>query len=139
MGRLRNCALGKVDSFFLKVWGVAKLAEQHGSFFMSMKYSHINTKPSCTPRKQIWGLTQQSAQPEPQNSAGTRHSEVNWGREKPWRAGSHFCMWREDGDEGRVWEKQAPPQSSWRESGRVETGSGTELKREKGERRFKIH
>ena len=29
------------------------------------------------------GLTQQSAQPEPQNSAGTRHGEVKLGREKP--------------------------------------------------------
>ena len=32
------------------------------------------------------------------------------------------------------------PKSSWRESGKLETGSGTELKREKGERRgFKFH
>ena len=30
----------------------------------SMKYSQTNTKPSCTPRKLIGGLTQQSAQPE---------------------------------------------------------------------------
>ena len=49
--------------------------------FTSIKYSQINTKPSCTPRKLIPGLTQQSAQPEPQNSAGTLHGEVNWGRE----------------------------------------------------------
>uniref|UniRef100_A0ABI7XAA2 Solute carrier family 24 member 5 n=1 Tax=Felis catus TaxID=9685 RepID=A0ABI7XAA2_FELCA len=35
-----------------------------------MKYSQTNTKPSYTPRKLIGGLTQQSAQPEPQNSAG---------------------------------------------------------------------
>uniref|UniRef100_A0ABI7XVS2 BMERB domain containing 1 n=1 Tax=Felis catus TaxID=9685 RepID=A0ABI7XVS2_FELCA len=37
--------------------------------YASMKYSRINTKPSCTPRKLISGLTRQSAQPEPQNSA----------------------------------------------------------------------
>ena len=41
----------------------------------SMKYSQINTKQSCTPRKLILGLTQQSAQPEPQNLAGTWHME----------------------------------------------------------------
>ena len=40
----------------------------------SMKYSQTDTKarPSYTPRKLIGRLTQQSAQPEPQNSAGTR-------------------------------------------------------------------
>ena len=48
----------------------------------SMKYSQTNTKPSYTPRKLIGGLTQQSAQPEPQNSAGTWHREVKLGREK---------------------------------------------------------
>ena len=69
------------------------MAEQHGRFFVcltSMKYSQ-NNKPSYTPRKLIWGLTQQSAQPEPQNSADTRHGEVNLGRQKPRRAGS--CFW----------------------------------------------
>ena len=35
--------------------------------------------------------------------------------------------WRQ-GDTGK-----APPKSSWRESGKVETATGTELKREKGE------
>ena len=64
------------------------------------------------------------------------------GREKPQRAGSRFCMWREDRD-GVVGENtgKAPlPKSSWRESGKLETATGTELKREKGERRgFKFH
>ena len=49
----------------------------------SMKYSQTNTKPLCTPRKLIGGLTQQSAQPEPQTSAGIWHGDVNLGREKP--------------------------------------------------------
>ena len=49
-------------------------------------------------------------------------------------------LWREDRDGGRVWEKHHPTQSSWRESGKVETATGTELKREKRERRgFKFH
>ena len=90
------------------------MAEQHGSFFVclaSMKWSQTNTKPSYRPRKLIGGLTQQSAQPDPQNSAGTWHGEVNWGTEKPWMARSYFCVRR------------------------VVTATGTELKREKGERR----
>ena len=49
----------------------------------SMKYSQTNTKPSYTPRKLTGGLTQQYAQPEPQNSAGMWGGEVNLGREKP--------------------------------------------------------
>ena len=49
----------------------------------SMKYSQTNTEPSYTPRKLIGGLTQQSAQPKPQNSAGMWHGELNLGREKP--------------------------------------------------------
>ena len=48
----------------------------------SVKYSQTNTKPSYTPRKPIGGLTQQSAQPEPQNSAGTQHEELNLGSKK---------------------------------------------------------
>ena len=35
-------------------WGGAKMAEQHGRFFLClapMKYSQTNTKPSYTPRK----------------------------------------------------------------------------------------
>ena len=107
-----------------------------------MKYSQVNTKPSCTPRKLILGVTQKSAQPEPQNSAGTWHGEVNWGREKMWRARSHLSLKREDVDGGwgwRIWEKH-PPQSSWKESGKVETAAGTEIKKEKGEKRgFKFH
>ena len=100
-----------------------------------MKYSQINTKPFCTPRKLIWELTQQSAQPELQNSAGSLCREVNWGREKPWRAGSCFCLWREDRDAGGEFRKSTPTKSSWRESGKVETATGTEQKREKGQRR----
>ena len=102
----------------------------------SPKYSQINTKPSCTPRKLIWGLTQQSAQPEPQNSAGMWRGEVNRGRKKPWRAGSCFAYGErtETGAGGAVRENH-PAKSSCRESGKVETAAGTELKREKGERR----
>ena len=75
----------------------------------SMKYSQTNNKPSCTPRKLIGGLTQHSAQPEPQNSAGTWHGEVNLGSEKP-RQGRCFCGQREDGDGGgRIWEKHPSP------------------------------
>ena len=40
---------------------------------------------------------------------------------------------------GGVWEntgKACLPKSSWRESGKWETAAGTELKREKGERRM---
>ena len=65
-----------------------------------MKYSQTNTKPSYTPRKLIGGLTQQSAQPEPQNSADTIHGEENLGSEKPLRVGNSFCRQREDGDWG---------------------------------------
>ena len=36
--------------------------------------------------------------------------------------------------------KSTPPQSSWRESRKLETSAGTKLKRERGERRgFKFH
>ena len=111
----------------------------------SMKYSQTDTKarPSYTPRKLIGRLTQQSAQPEPQNSAGMQHREVNLRREKPWGAGSRFCVRREEGDGGRVGGNmgKAPlPKSSWRESGKLETAAVTKLKREKGERRgFKFH
>ena len=103
-----------------------------------MKYSQTNTKPSYIPRKLIGGLTQQSAQPEPQNSAGTRRGEVNLGGSSRERVGNHFCRQREDGDWGAGGENtgKAPlPKSSWRESRKLETAAGTELKREKGERR----
>ena len=89
------------------------MAEQRGNFFLhllSLKCSLINTKSSHTPRKLISGLTQQSAQPEPQNSAGTWCREVNWGREKLWRAGNCICLRREDRDGGRVLENQPPTQ-----------------------------
>ena len=50
-----------------------------------------------------------------------------------------FCLWREDGDRGESMKKH-PPKSRWRESGKVGTATGTELKGEKGERRgFKFH
>ena len=74
-----------------------------------MKYSQTNTKPSYIPRKLIGRLTQQSAQSEPQNSAGTWHGEVNWGREKLQRTGNYFCMWREDRDEEENMGKAPPP------------------------------
>ena len=103
----------------------------------SMKYCQTNTKPSCTPRKLIGGLTQQSAQPEPQNSAGTWHGEVNLGSEKPRKLGNCFRRWREDRDwGGRENMGKAPlPKSSWRESGKLETAAGTKLKerKEKGD------
>ena len=81
----------------------------------SMKYSQIITKPSCTPRNLTWGLTQQSAQPGPHNSTGTWLGGVNWGREKPWRVGRHFCLQREDRDAWIVWEKNHPPPKKWLE------------------------
>ena len=91
------------------------MAEQHGSFLclLPMKYSQINTKPSYTPRKLTGGLTQQSAQPEPQNSVGTWHKRGELGeREKLQRAGNHFCLWRENGDGdgvGGEYGKSTPP------------------------------
>ena len=106
----------------------------------SMKYSQTKSKPSYTPRKLIGGLTQQSEQPEPQNSAGMGRGEVNLGSEKA-REGRCFCEQREDGDwVGESTGKAPLPKSSWRESGKLETATGTKLKREKGERRgFKFH
>ena len=80
----------------------------------SIKYSQTNNKPSYTPRKLIGGLTQQSAQSEPQNSAGTWCGDVNLGREKPvvgrepplqvqrgWRLGA-----------GRIQEKHPSPKAA---------------------------
>ena len=103
----------------------------------SMKCSQTNTKPSYTPRKLIGRLTQQSAQPEPQNPAGIRHEELSSGSKKPRKVGNPFCGWREDGDwGGKEHMGKAPlPKSSWRKSGKLETATGTKLKREKGERR----
>ena len=102
-----------------------------------MKYSETNSKPSYTPRKLIGGLTQQSAQPEPQNSVGTQSTEVNLVSEKLQSVGNHFGRQREDRDWGGGENKgKAPlPKSSWRESGKLETATGTKVKREKGERR----
>ena len=102
-----------------------------------MKYSQTNAKPSYTPRKPTGGLTQQSAQPEPQNLAGTRRREVNLGSEKV-QEGRCFCERREDGDCGgwgrRIWENHPSPKAAggkWK----LDTAAGTKLKREKGERR----
>ena len=66
-----------------------------------------------------------------------QHGEVNVGRDKLQRAGSHFCVQREEGDgeQGKNMGKAPLPKSSWRESGKVETAAGTDLEREKGERR----
>ncbi|GAB5570122.1 olfactory receptor 4S1 [Prionailurus iriomotensis] len=53
-------------------WGRSQDGGRAWKFFVclaSMKYSQTNTKPSYTLRKLIGGLTQQSAQPEPQYSA----------------------------------------------------------------------
>ena len=122
----------------LQVRNAGELNSMEGFLcLVSMKYSQINTKPCCTPRKLIWELTQQSAQPEAQNSAGTRRGEVNWGRGKPRRAGqgATFACGRRTKTEERVWEKAPWPKSSWRESGKVEIAAGTDLKRETGERR----
>ena len=107
-----------------------------------MKWSQTNSKPSYTSRKLIGELTQQSAQPEPQNSAGTRHGEVNLGSEKLLWEGNRFCGRKEDRDwgGGENTGKTLLPKSSWRESEKLETAAGTKLKREKGERRgFKFH
>ena len=46
-------------------------------------------------------------------------------------------MRREDRDGGEGIQAKHPPKSRWRESGKVETATGTKLKREKGERRKK--
>ena len=61
------------------------MVEHRGSFLCVSVHEiqETNTKPPYTPRKLSGGLTQQSAQPELQNSAGTWHGEVNLGTEKP--------------------------------------------------------
>ena len=50
-------------------------------------------------------------------------------------------LWAKRGQRGGKNTGKAPlPKSSWRVSGKLETAAGTELKREKGERRgFKFH
>ena len=103
----------------------------------SMKYNQINTKPSRIPRKLIWGLTQQSAQPEPQNSADIWHRDVNWGREKPWRAGRCFCLWREDRDEEATGNLPPPKNQHKR---KWKSGNSCRDWTKKGQRRgFKFH
>ena len=78
-----------------------------------MKYSQTNTKPSYTPKKLTGGLTQQSAQPEPQNLAGTWHGEVDLESKKE-QEGRCLCEQREDGDwgGGRIWEKHPSPKAA---------------------------
>ena len=75
-----------------------------------MKYSQTNSKPSYTPRKLTGELTQQSAQPEPQNSAGTWRGEVNLERENP-AAGRERPLQTEMG-RGRIREKQPSPKGA---------------------------
>ena len=101
----------------------------------SMKYSRTNTKPSYTPRTLIGGFIQQSAQYEPQNSAGTQRGEVNLGSEEPQRVGICFCARREDGDWG--WggaenrEKHPSPKAAgeevenWRDLSGEKTGTSS--------------
>ena len=102
---------------------------------LSLKCSQINSKPSCTPQKLSGRLTQHSAQPEPQNSAGTRHREVNWGRERLQRVGRCFCGERTEKWGEGTGKAPATPEKQPERKGRVETAMETELKREKGERR----
>ena len=79
----------------------------------SMKYSPTNTKPSCTPRKLTGGLTQQCAQHEPQNSAGTevRRGELGEGEtavgREPLLGAERGWRWR-----GRIWEKHPSPKAA---------------------------
>ena len=75
-----------------------------------MKYSQTNTKPSYTPRKLTGGLTQQSAQPEPQNSAGTRSGKLNLGSGK----GGAFARGErtESRVGGRIREKHPSPKAA---------------------------
>ena len=108
-----------------------------------MKYSQTDTKPSYTPRKPTGGLTQQSAQPEPQNSAGTRCRELNeLGEGKPGGTqGATFAGGkRTQTGVGGAYGKSSPPQKQLERKWKIRNSAGTELKREKGERRgFKFH
>ena len=80
----------------------------------SVKYSQTNTKPSYTPRKPVVRLTQQSAQPEPQNSAGMPHKELNLGSKKPQKVGNHFCGGErmETGEGGSIRGKHPSPKAA---------------------------
>ena len=65
------------------------------------------------------------------------HGEMNFGREKP-VAGKELLLQVERGlrlgvGGGQIMGKAPLPKSSWRESGKLETDTGTKLKREKGE------
>ena len=109
----------------------------------SVKYSQTNTKLPYTPRKLIGGLTQQYAQPEPQNSAGTWHGEVDLGREAGGGQRAAFAGGkRTETGAGENTGKEPLPKSSWRKSGKLKTAVGTKQKgrKEKGERGgFKFH
>ena len=100
-----------------------------------MKYSQTNTEPSYTPRKLTGGLTQKSAQPEAQNSAGTWHGEVNLGSERRGKEVILRAERRRRLGVGGEYGKSTPPQKQLEESGKLDTAAGTKLKREKGERR----
>ena len=51
-----------------------------------------------------------------------------------------LCAERTETGLGESMGKAPLPKSNWRESGKLETATGTELKREKGEKRgFKFH
>ena len=49
----------------------------------SMKYNQTNTKPFCTPRKLMGGLTHPSEKPEPQNSAGIHPKRKSTKKREP--------------------------------------------------------
>ena len=57
---------------------------------------------------------------------------MNLGKEKPQRTGSCFACRERAETMGENMGKVPPAESSWRESGKLETATGTELKREKG-------
>ena len=77
-----------------------------------MKYSQTNTKPFYAPRKLIGGLTQQSAQPEPQNSAGTQCRKVNLGSKKPQKVGKVGRERTETREERRIRKKHPSPKAA---------------------------
>ena len=76
----------------------------------SVKYSQTNTKPSYIPRKRTGGLIQQSAQPEPQTSAGMWRREVNLGSERRRKGGAFASGERTETRGGGEYGKSIPPQ-----------------------------
>ena len=89
------------------------MAEQHGSFCVSgiHEYSQNNIKPSCTPRK-LMGLTQQSAQPEPQNSVRTWCGDVNLRARSHGKGGAFAGRERKEMGRGRIQEKHTSPKAA---------------------------